>query len=504
MKDAILGIQIGTDLIRVKSFSPIGHLIGSAEERIKIYHPEAHYHELDADELWAGTCRALRQCIQRSGDIRVLSVGVSSVGESHVMLDRWGKPLGRVIAWYDQRAVHQADALTQCIGEREIYTLTGQFISPKFGICKAMWIRDNTPEVFPKIRHLLTLHDYIIHKLTDQAVTEYSLASRMMCFDIQKLSWSETLLEFARLPASALPRVLAGGSLAGMVTPKAARLSDLAAGTPVFVGGHDHACAAVTVNIFDDDVMLDSMGAAETTMVATASRVDIEQGFQHQVAIYPHFGSKLYRAVTSIQAFGTVLEWLQRLAAPGRNHGGPDVGQILSLACGLAECHSRLIFLPHLRGMQEAAGVRGMFFGLDETCDYPVIARAVAEGLCYELRRRTEAYTKTIGDQIFSIRAVGDYSTFVPLMYLKANITAKRIETIHNTDAVTFGAAIIGALGANIFSESDLQNVFQPDTAYVPEYKTIQGYEGRYAKYTALNDCLEAVHAAVEGRKQPY
>ncbi len=496
MTDVILGIQIGSSKVRVKAYDLSGGLRAKGVELLRIYHEQPHHHELDAEELWSSTCTAIQKCMQELKEANVLSIGVSSVGESHVMLDQYDAPLGRVIVWYDQRATQQTAALRQCIGEEKIYGITGQFISPKFGICKSMWIRDNMPELYAKIRSVLTLHDYIIYRLTGKKLTEYSVASRMMCFNIEKLEWSKELLQFAKLSEDCFPEVVPGASAAGGIRIEASRLTGLQTGIPVFTGGHDHACAAVAVNIFQDDVMLDSMGSAETTMVAMENRLDMEKGFQNQIAVYPHFGSKLFRAVTSIQAFGVVFDWLKRWMYGGE--AGVDDALFLRLLqqINLDDQPSKnLLFMPHLRGLQEFAGASGVFFGIDETCSCQTMVRAVAEGLSFELRRRTDACEKAFGRDFYSVRAVGEYSSQPLLMSTKSAIIAKQIETISQADAITYGAALMGALGAGIISEADLQDFFRPNGEYVSEYRAIKRYQKKYEQYLKVFEQLLPVYA---------
>jgi Sugar (pentulose and hexulose) kinases len=499
MADVILGIQIGTSKVRVKAYDLAGNLQGKDTQLIRIYHPYPQYHEIDAQELWAGTCAAIKNCIQNMKNTRILSIGISSVGESHVLLDRHGDPLERIITWYDQRAIQQAAALRQCVGEDRIYAITGQFVSPKFGICKAMWVRDNTPEVYSRVAHLLTLHDYIIYRLTGRMMTEYSMASRMMCFNIEKMEWSEELLKFARLPKDCLPEVFPGGSPAGIISREASRLTDLAEGTPVFAGGHDHACAAVAVDIFQDNVMLDSMGSAETTVVATETRLDIDKGFRNQIAVYPHFGSKPFRAVTSIQAFGVVFDWLKQwICAGDQLNSDEELQRLLRQMDITNQTPRKLLFMPHLRGLQEAPKAMGTFFGIDENCGCQDMIRAVAEGMSFELCRRTAACENAFDRDFFSIRAVGEYSSLPTLMYLKSAIVAKEIETIPQTDAITFGAALMGALGAGILAELDLQDVFQPNAGYASDYKTIQKYRSKYEQYLNVHEQLLGIYSSVD------
>jgi len=490
--DVIMGIQIGTKIARVDAFSLSGIPMSAAFRKIKIYHSAPHHSEIDAAELWQNICECLQECFSKHEDMHVLSVCVTSVGESNVLIDHSGHPIGSVITWYDQRATDQARMLQRTIGERRLYEITGQFISPKFGICKTMWTRDNIPEAFTKAYKCLTLHDYIIYKLTGKFCTDYSMASRMMFFDIERLCWSDEILEMAGLSKDLLPQVLPGGTKAGTVTKEASRLTRLQAGLPVFVGGHDHACAAVAVNIFDDDIMLDSMGSAETNVVALHKRPDIEQGFNNQIAIYPHFGTKLFRGITSIQACGAIFDWFTS-AFNIPNNAQTDVALNDWLFSAAENCKTEsnsCLFIPHIRGLQEAASAKGAFLGIDETCDCNTFICAMMEGLCFEFKRRTMACENAIGKTYSVVRAVGTYSLSPGLMCLKASISGKKLETIGFAEAVSFGAALLGAIGSEIFSQNSLHDIFCSYVDYLPEYKKVKSYEKKFNNYIKAHELL--------------
>ena len=498
MTEAILGIQIGTASVSFCAYDLLGIRLSGAEVPLRVYNPRPGQYELDPAELWESCCAASRQCLRQLGQVRILSIGVASVGESHVVLDRHGEPVSRVIAWYDQRSTSQAEAVSRQIGEQEMYRTTGQFISPKFGIFKTMWVRDNTPELFARLCKILTLHDYVIFRLTGQIATEYSMASRMMCFDVEKLCWAEDLLHYAGLPGSALPEPVAGGSHIGTVTASASRETGLAPGVPVYAGGHDHACAGIAVNIFDDNVMMDSMDSAETTMVATKERLDIDQGFQNQIAVYPHFGSKIFREITSIQAFGTVFDWLARWLSLDSAEGERLVRHSLQLLNSSGHAESKLYFIPHLRGLQESAYAKGSFLGIEESSGLQSMLYSVAEGLCFELRRRYDACENAFDREFPSIRAVGAYSHYATLMRMKAVIVGSKIETIPHTDAIPYGAALIGALGAGILREADLQDVYRFNAEYLPEFRAMRDYAPRYQRYLYYHRRLLSLYSSAE------
>src|SRR5665648_917109 len=303
----LIGIDIGTTNIKVAAYSICGELIKIVKRRMKVYHSRQEYSEYNPTYIWNKVCSCLQEVLSSKNIKQVEAIGISSMGEAGVPVDNKGNPLADIITWYDKRTTPQVKKLINIFGEKYLYNTSGQFISEKYGLNKVLWFKENRPELFKLIHKWLSMEDYIVYCLTGEFATDYSIASRTMAFDINKLGWADAILEELDIPECIFPEAYSGGKVVGQVNGIAAKETNLDKGIPVVLGGHDHACASIGVNVFDQKVILNSMGTAEVTMFAVK---DFNPLIRNQgLSIYPHCGNLLYRVISSIQACGGSIEW---------------------------------------------------------------------------------------------------------------------------------------------------------------------------------------------------
>lgn len=466
---AMIGVDLGTTNTKVCAYDGSGRLLSGASRPTRVFLHENDRSEFDVEAIWGCVRDCLREVIAGCG-CPVASIGISSFGESSVLLDREDKPVYPMITWFDQRTVSQAEALCASMAPNEIHRLTGQFASPKSGICKVMWICENAPDAYRRAVLCLSMLDYIIYRLTGIANMDYTMASRMMLLDLQTLTYAEPILQAAGIRRELFPPIRPSGSVVGTVKPDILREIGAGGEIPVLAGGHDHACAAVAAHVLDDAAALDSMGTAETILIASGSLPDMNRCYQNQVSIYPHFGGKLYRMTTSIQACGICLDWAGgNLLSRDAKSGSKQKAFADYLAEGISRPHKeRLIFCPNIRGLQEFPSGRGAFFGLDDTCTLSDLAYSVAEGLGFEGYRRLNGCLAGTGQEVSCVRVVGGPSKLEPLVQIKCDIMGRRLQLPIISDAACLGAALIAGIGAGAIKELpplEIQKTCRPNPA---------------------------------------
>jgi len=479
--DSILGIDIGTTNIKVIAFDLNGNTKASATRVTTTRFPSSSQSEFDVEAIWSDVCACLNEITNSPLHLKIRSIGITSFGEANVLIDKNDKPVFPMITWFDQRSILQAQHLENILGAKKLHSITGQFVSTKLGICKVMWVKDNYPEAFSRAYKCLTMQDFISYKLTGRFATDYSMASRMMCFDIHTKQWSKEILEAVDIPSSLFPEIQPGGAYAGPVTSPVSEMTGVESGTPVYMGGHDHPCAAVSINIFDKGIALDSMGTAENTLIAVREIPSMDKCFENLITVYPHMGEKLFRLTTSMQAYGAALNWAGgTLMSPGCPNLSPSKAfdHYLEQSQGGAT-DSNLIFVPSIRGLQEQPLVRGAFFGIDDRCGLSDFARAVAEGLAFETKRCLRRYEKALGLEIDAIRSVGGPTNSPIMTQIKATVLNKRIEVPRIKDGACLGAAIIAAKSANIISQYPIS----PNTSISPEKDKVEELIHKYHSY---------------------
>ena len=136
---------------------------------------------------------------------RIVSVAVTSTGETGFPLDAHGEATYESIAWFDGRTKAEAQWLDERIGANRLFTITGLSLQPIFSLCKILWLRKHAPEAYARTVRWLNAADFIAFRLCGVAATDRSLASRMLMLNLHEMRWATELLDEVDIPHDLLP-----------------------------------------------------------------------------------------------------------------------------------------------------------------------------------------------------------------------------------------------------------------------------------------------------------
>lgn len=496
-----IGIDVGTTNVKAAVFRDDGSMEAYHSERTPIASTKQKWSEIDPYELWEIVKKCLKEVIRKCESLKMVSIGISSMGEAGTLVDGEGRALYPFITWYDRRAEKEYKLLEQAVGEDRLYNLTGQIPCVKYGISKLIWLKKHEKELYEKASHWLSVEDWIIFCLTGRYVTDYSIASRTLAFDIHRLEWSEEILSAAGIKKSLLPQVLPGGTKVGKVRDDIKKSLGTSDNMIVSTGGHDHACASVAVNIQEDGVVLDSMGTAEVSMIAVDTLILNRNTKENYYSIYPHCGKKLYRVLTSNQSCGVCIEWLlntwgQVMQLEAEKNGVSKYVYIEKFTEDKSSGTDHVFFFPFLRGSVENAGLRGTFWGMEDGDGAGDYAKAVIEGICFELKKQIEGY-HTSFSETKKIRVVGGLSKSDFIMQCKSRIQDCVIEVPACTEAACYGAALLGAAGAGIITLEVAADLYHADKKYLP--LKMREYENKFLRYLEVRQGISELYRKYAG-----
>lgn len=227
--------------------------------------------EAAPEALLAAALDALGDALAGAPDGRVVGLGVTSMAETGVLLDVGGAPLLPAVAWHDQRAAAEGEAMAADLGTEEMARRTGLKPASKLTAATYRWLARHERQA-ERGATWLSVAEWVVHALGGQAAAEASLAARTGWLDIERRSWWPDAVEWSGMNLGWLPEIRQAGDRFGAV--RGERIADpaLAAGIDgavLTVAGHDHQAAAIGVGVVDPQDVLNSCGTAEAFVRAT-------------------------------------------------------------------------------------------------------------------------------------------------------------------------------------------------------------------------------------------
>jgi xylulokinase len=488
----LVGIDVGTTNTKTVIFDvESGQIQAVGSSRTLTRHPVPEWSEFDAEDLWSTVLQSMQAALQQCDrPERIRAISVASMGEAAFPVDADGNVLYAAIAWYDQRTADQARWWEEAVGTERIFTITGQIIQPIFGVNKLLWLREHVPQVFERIHHWLSIEDFVLWKLSGIIATDYSIASRTMLFDQQKLTWSEELLQKAGIPGAWLSPAYPGGTAIGTVRKEVAEQTGLPEQTIVSTGGHDHLCGALAAGVTRPGHLLESMGTASAILaVGDVFRPEREL-LAAGCASYAYVIQNTYATLGGLNFAGGALEWIVTLLyGQGRQEGvTPEIyAQALSEAAEVPPGAHGAIILPSFLGSSAPVGqnksYNGVILGLTPAHKRADLVRALMEGLAFWLRDNTEMLDELgIAPPQSEITVIGGITQAIPLLRIKADITGGLIKVPQITEAAATGAALLAGLGAQIFrsGEEAASAVRHTVQIYEPDQQAVEAYNAIY------------------------
>ncbi|MHC1762584.1 MAG: xylulokinase [Negativicutes bacterium] len=490
----LLGIDIGTSAAKTVLFDMAGCIIASDSVEYPLYQPRNGWAEQEPDDWWSAVLQGINTVLAKSGidSSKIKGIGLSGQMHGLVMLDQEGKPLGRSIIWCDQRTADECIDITEKVGAQRLVEVTANPALTGFTASKILWVRKHSPEVFAKCRRILLPKDYIRYKLAEVFETEMSDASGTGLLDVPNRCWSEEVLSKLEIPRELLPGVHESPEVTGYISREAARLTGLAAGTPVVGGAGDNAAAAVGTGVVVDGKVFTTVGTSGVVFAHTSSlHIDLAGRVHTFCCAVP--GHWHIMGVT--QAAGLSLKWFRdnfcrEEIAVAAGMGVDAYSLMDQQAARIPIGSNKLIYLPYLMGERTPhldPDCRGVFFGLSAMHAKADMVRAIMEGVAFSLRDSLRILKSMgVSPQSMILCGGGSMSPFWRQMF--ADIYGCEVRTVSSKEDAALGAAILAAVGVGLYSgvERACQNIIRTSSAEMPNTANSILYEKTYEVYRRL------------------
>ena len=426
----LVGADIGTTSLKLAVFDTDGGMIRSVTKDYTLL-VSGDRVEFPADEY----VRLFREAYEEATDgLEVIALAIDTQCETMILTDGAGEPLMNAVVWLDNRAARQAEEIKVRFGNQKVYEVTGQpEITATWPAAKLLWIRENEPDVFAKTEKIFLLEDYLLYKLTGAFVTEKTLQSSTIYFDIQNECWWEEMLDFIGVRKEQLPELRNSGEAVGMYS-----------GAAVVTGAIDQIAGAVGAGVVDGTAVSEMTG---TTMVVFATADGLPPYDPASIVpCHKNFDNR-YCLLSWTPTAGMALKWFRNNFCESFSFRELD-----DMAKNVPPGSAGLTFLPYLCGStmpRYDPDAKGVFTGLTLEHTRAHAVRSILEAVACMLKENLD-YLGVGCDQI---RSMGGGAASPLWCQIKADMTGKSIAVLENSETACLGAAILAGFGVGVFDD---------------------------------------------------
>ena len=496
--DLLLGIDIGTSVVKVALFDRAGKELATANRRTVLHAAHPGWTETSMAGTWQATVEALRHLFAES---RIAAERVAAVGVTGNMIGAWlidaeGLSVRDAILWSDgrTRTLLEQLALDHDGFTARIFGLSGSVIEHGATLPLVRWLADHEPDSLARTAAILHSKDWIRYKLTGVIGTDISEVPGSPG-DVRTRTYSDEAMRLFGLDAywHLFPPIAPSQQVVGAISPEAAAETGLAAGTPVVAGAGD--VPAVVLGV----------GAVEPGMACTILGTHCINGILLDSPSFSPVGVGLLftipeqrwmRALTNV-AGTTNLDWFVDQFCGVEKAESATSGALferLETLVGESVAGARgVLYQPYLSAVGIIApffepAARAQFFGMTREHTRADLLRAVYEGVALAIR---DCYT-AMHAPVSEIRLSGGGARSHVWGQIIADCVGARVVAPAGSEFGTKGAALLAGVGVGWYESIqaaasttvEIDRVYQPNAALKPLY------DENYELYCTLGDAL--------------
>ncbi len=497
----LLGIDVGTRACKVLLFDLDGSVVAESISEYYVSYPEPAWAEQDPDLWWKATVHSINNIFEKFEipNNEIVGIGVDSQREAVTPINRRGRKIGNSIIWLDRRTLPQAERIRKLFSEEEILRITGLPIGYIFSASKILWLMENRPDIFRETRRFLFPKDYITYRLTGEMVTDFSMASRTLLFDINKKSWSSDVCKVLEIDETLLPEIKESGKIIGEVTEDAGRETKLRTGTPVVAGGGDRPCEALGAGVINVGQINIGTGTGTTITTPLSSPKPDSSG---RIACCCHVVKNFWEYEAGISTTGASLRWFkENFEDEGSkldDDSDEDAYTLLERSANEVPPGSEgLFFYPYLSGAHAPYyndHARGVFLGITLGHKKAHFVRAIFEGVACQYPE-TFNLLKNLSVEINEVRMVGRETMIGFWNQLKSDVTGEIFIVPRVKDSAALGSAILAGIGTGVYRDEKeaVERLVRIDRKYEPDKCTSKKYEKILREYDTAYRKMEKV-----------
>ena len=470
-----IGIDLGTSSVKLLLVDSEGKILNTVSREYPLSFPHPGWSEQDPADWLTQTTDGIKELIKDCDKSQIAGIGAGGQMHGLVVLDENDNVIRPAILWNDGRTNKEVDYLNNEIGTDKLAEYTANIAFAGFTAPKILWMKNNEPENFAKIKKIMLPKDYINYCLTGVHCTDASDASGMLLFDVKNRCWSKQMLDICSVTEDQMPKVFESYQAVGKILPEVAKELGLPEDVVVAAGAGDNAAAAVGTGTVGDGACNISVGTSGTIFISSEKYAENKNNavhyFDHADGTWHLMGCMLSAASCNKWWVEDILK-AEDFAAEQKDITDDKLGR------------NHVFFLPYLMGERSPINdtdARGTFIGMTMDNTRADMTQAIFEGVAFGIRDSLEV-ARDMGLDIKKSRICGGGAKSPLWKKMFANICNLEIECIESEEGPGYGGAMLAMVATGLFPDvkSAADKFVKVVSTVKPEKELTELYEERY------------------------
>ncbi|HSV32479.1 MAG TPA: gluconokinase [Atribacteraceae bacterium] len=472
--DLTLTVDIGTSSCKVCVFDSQGMIRSSGKREYPILSSHPSFAEQDPRTIEAAIVEAVREAVAPHPFGAISAMAFDTMLHSFLLVDKAGEPLSPLVIWMDTRSAGEVEELRQDFAAQNLYARCGAPLHTIYHLPRLRWFRKNEKELLGRVGSIVSIKDWLLHRLTGTSGEDRSTASGTGLLNLSTLEYDPDILELVGLRENIFSPLCDPEFSAPLLKGAFSRAAGLRDGLPVVWGGGDGPLANLGEGVCRPGEMLVTVGSSGAVRMAVPGPVFDPH---HRSWCY-YLADGLYVGGGAINNGGIVYSWIRDLLG-----GGAEVTIDLH--------RPRPLFLPLLAGERSPhwnAYARGIFFGLSYFHNREALLQSALEGVGFQVRSIYDMLQEVMGEAQRVVLS-GGFAISGPGRRVLTDILGRTVEVSGLPSASARGAFLLSrkALG-------EIRSLREVPAAFFPAREKEEPLSERKAFYDKLYAFYEKIY----------
>ena len=484
-----IGADLGTSALKLLLVDDRGKILKTVTEEYNAYYPNPGWSEQNPIDWWQALCRGVKELARDVDASEIAGIGVGGQMHGLVILDENDSVIRPAILWNDGRTDKETAYFNEVIGKEKLSQLTANIAFAGFTAPKILWVKNNEPENFTKIRKIMLPKDYINYKLTSVHCTDYSDASGMLLLDVKNKCWSKEMLNICSASEEQMPKLFESYETVGTLLPEIAKELGLPASVKVVAGAGDNAAAAIGTGTVKSGKCNISLGTSGTVFISSDTFVVDKQNALHS---FCHAGGN-HHLMACILSAASCNKWFCEEILKTDNYAEEQT-TITQDTLGKNDVY----FLPYLMGERSPINdtdARGLFIGLRMDTTRGDMVQAVLEGVAFAIRDNVEI-AREQGITITTSTLCGGGAKSPLWQTILCNVLNVEIAIPKTEQGPGYGAAMLAMVAAGKWENvaACAENLVEIKSTVTPQSDLVARYEEKYKRFKEIYPTVKELY----------